>query len=317
MRDGQGGSGETRPGERDPAHRPGPPRIFPPTRIPPSQWDIPGDHPVAESPRCPAPCRLGAARWFSGGGGYCRLVGFCDRGRDRPEEWDMESWMDMTPCWELETECDFIYLPLDGKGTDIVGTQLPAGQAEMQSPGGEPDLISRTIDGGGRPAGICIGLVSLHCLLELDMSWVPNSLARSEPVVDSWNIGGLFSVWPLVWGWYPEERLTVTSRSLKKAFQTQETNCGPRSETTSSEMPKVRKRLWKRASAVSRAVGKPRRGINVEFWWWRRLSIHKLPCTGRHPGPYWATSTELGGAREYAGCPGVQSPGKHAGSPEG
>ncbi len=31
------------------------------------------------------------------------------------------------------------------------------------------------IDGGGRPAGICIGLLSPHCLLELDMSEVPNS----------------------------------------------------------------------------------------------------------------------------------------------
>ncbi len=38
---------------------------------------------------------------------------------------------------------------------------------------------------------------------------------------------------------------------------------------------------------------------------------------GRHPGPYWATSTELVGAREYTGCLGVQSPGKHEGSPEG
>ncbi len=40
-----------------------------------------------------------------------------------------------------------------------------------------------------------------------------------------------------------------------------------------------------------------------------------------HPRTYWetyrATSTELGGAREIAGCLGVQSPGKDAGSPEG
>ncbi len=40
----------------------------------------------------------------------------------------------------------------------------------MQILGGEPDLISKTIDKGGRPAGICKGLVSPHCLLELDMS---------------------------------------------------------------------------------------------------------------------------------------------------
>ncbi len=81
----------------------------------------------------------------------------------------MECWMDTIPCWELEMEGDLSYLPLDGKGTDIAGTQLPAGQAETQIPGGEPDFISRMIDRGGRPAGICIGLVSPHCMLELDM----------------------------------------------------------------------------------------------------------------------------------------------------
>ncbi len=76
-----------------------------------------------------------------------------------------------------------------GKGTDI------AGKTETQILGGEPDLISRTIDVGGRPMGICIGLVSPHYLLELelelDMSGVPK-LSRSEPVVNSWNVGGLF-----------------------------------------------------------------------------------------------------------------------------
>ncbi len=60
VRDGQGGSGEIRPGDRDPAHRPGPPRTFPLARILPSQSDIPGDHPIAESQRYLAPCRLGA-----------------------------------------------------------------------------------------------------------------------------------------------------------------------------------------------------------------------------------------------------------------
>ncbi len=82
----------------------------------------------------------------------------------------MECWMDAMQCWELETEGDLINLPLDGEGTNIEGTQLPASQAETQTPGGELDLISRTIDGGGRPAGIGEGLVSPHCLLELDMS---------------------------------------------------------------------------------------------------------------------------------------------------
>ncbi len=51
VQDGQGVAGKTRPEERDPAYRPGPPRIYPLARIPHSQLDIPGYHPVAESPR--------------------------------------------------------------------------------------------------------------------------------------------------------------------------------------------------------------------------------------------------------------------------
>ncbi len=38
-------------------------------------------------------------------------------------------------------------------------------------------------------------------------------------------------------------------------------NHGPQSETTFSGIPK---RLWKRASTVSRAVGKPWRGIHLQ-----------------------------------------------------
>ncbi len=59
--------------------------------------------------------------------------------------------MDTISCRELEMEGDLINLPLDGKGTDIAGTQLPAEQEETQIPGGEQDLIPRTIDMGGRP----------------------------------------------------------------------------------------------------------------------------------------------------------------------
>ncbi len=51
---------------------------------------------------------------------------------------------------------------------------------------------------------------------------------------------------------------------LEESLPDTDTNCGPRSETTSFRMPKVRKRLWKRASDVLRAVGKPRRGINLQ-----------------------------------------------------
>ncbi len=52
----------------------------------------------------------------------------------------------------------------------MAATQLPAGHAGTQIPGGEPKINSRMIDRGRRAAGICIGLVSPHCLLELDMS---------------------------------------------------------------------------------------------------------------------------------------------------
>ncbi len=52
-------------------------------------------------------------------------------------------------------------------------------------------------------------------------------------------------------------------RSLKKAFQTCEMNWGPRSDTISSGMPKFQKMCWNSDSAVSRAVGRPLRGINL------------------------------------------------------
>ncbi len=75
-------------------------------------------------------------------------------------------------------------------------------------------------------------------------------------------------------------------------------------------------RIWVNPSELGRSVAKltptwdhGRRGV---MWRWHRLSIHGQ--IGRHPRPYWATSTELGGAREYAGCLGVQSPGKHEGA---
>ncbi len=47
----------------------------------------------------------------------------------------MECRMNTVPCWELEEEGNLIYLPLDGEGTYVAGTQLTAGQAEMQIPG--------------------------------------------------------------------------------------------------------------------------------------------------------------------------------------
>ncbi len=68
--------------------------------------------------------------------------------------------MKTIPGWEFKEEGDLIYLPLDGEGTYEAGTQLPAGQAETQILGREPDLISWAIDGGMRPTCICKVLVS-------------------------------------------------------------------------------------------------------------------------------------------------------------
>ncbi len=42
--------------------------------------------------------------------------------------------MDTIPCRELETEGDLINLPLDGKETNIAGTQVvtPQGEADIE-----------------------------------------------------------------------------------------------------------------------------------------------------------------------------------------
>ncbi len=79
---------------------------------------------------------------------YCRFFSAWDRRRDGLEKWDVECRVNTIPGGELKEEGDLIYLPLDGEGTYEVGTQLPAGQAETQIPGQEPDLISWAIDGG-------------------------------------------------------------------------------------------------------------------------------------------------------------------------
>ncbi len=51
-----------------------------------------------------------------------------------------------------------------------------------------------------------------------------------------------------------DSRPRDVSQSPESSAQKWNTNCGPQSETTSYGMPKG---LWKRASAVSRAVGTP------------------------------------------------------------
>lgn len=40
-----------------------------------------------------------------------------------------------------EEEGDMVYLPLDGEGTDIAGTQLATGQSKTDVPGRESELL--------------------------------------------------------------------------------------------------------------------------------------------------------------------------------
>ncbi len=84
---------------------------------------------------------------------------------------------------------------------------------------------------------------------------------------------------PFVWGWYPDDKLMVTPRSLKNPFQTRETNCGPWSDTMSSGMPKYLKTELNNNSAVSMAVGRPLRGRSRQDFENRSTitSMHVLP----------------------------------------
>ncbi len=69
------------------------------------------------------------------------------------------------------------------------------------------------------------------------------------------------SVWPLLWGWYPEERLTVAPSKRQNSLQNLETNWGPLSETTSVGRPWMRKTWSMTATAVSLADGNLGRGM--------------------------------------------------------
>lgn len=57
----------------------------------------------------------------------------------------------------------------------------------------------------------------------------------------------------------------VIPMSLNMACETQEMNCGPRSDTMSSGSPKWRKMCWKSALAASKVVGRPFIGMSLDF----------------------------------------------------
>ncbi len=113
--------------------------------------------------------------------------------------------MNSVPWWKLKEVGYFVDLPLYRERTNIAGTQLLTGQAEI--PGGQPEQISRLASGSSGMSGICEALMPPHCSLEMDVSRVPHSLAHSEPVIYSWNLKGLFRPW--------EERGLVTKYAME------------------------------------------------------------------------------------------------------
>ncbi len=106
----------------------------------------------------------------------------------------------------MELVGNLVDLPLDRERTNVAGTQLTAGQAEMQIPGGQPDLVSWLILGSWCMPGICEALMSPHCPLEVDVSRVPHALHRSEPVIYNWNLWWLSRPWK-EWGLAAEHAL--------------------------------------------------------------------------------------------------------------
>ncbi len=100
--------------------------------------------------------------------------------------------------------------------------------------------------------------------------WPWQKVLRKHPI--SWIF---LSVCPLVCGWYPDDRLTVTPRSLRKFFHTLEMNWGPRSDTISSGMPKYLNTWLNICSAVSIAVGRFLSGI-------KRQDLENLSTTTTH-----------------------------------
>ncbi len=88
------------------------------------------------------------------------------------------------------------------------------------------------------------------------INWFQESWWPWQKVCKKRQISWLFlSVCLFVWGWYPDNKLMVTPRRLKNPFQTQETNCGPRSKTMSSGVPTYLKMVLNNNSAVIMAVG--------------------------------------------------------------
>ncbi len=64
---------------------------------------------------------------------------------------------------------NLVDLPHDLKWTNIAGTQLPTGHAELQVAGGQPHLVSRLIEVSWGTPSICEDLVTPHCPLEVDV----------------------------------------------------------------------------------------------------------------------------------------------------
>ncbi len=83
---------------------------------------------------------------------------------------------------------DFVYLLLYPERTDVAGTLLLAGQVEAEILGGQPKPLSWMVGRSRGASSISEALLPPHCLLELDVIWVPHSLALPEPIIHSWNL---------------------------------------------------------------------------------------------------------------------------------
>ncbi len=209
----------------DLGYRPGPTRNIPLVHIPPSRPGTRASHPAA--------ARSDGWSRISGGGGSLGYRG-SDEGEKGLRKGHVKGGVNSVPGWSVKLVSDFVYLPLYPEWTDLAGTL--AGQVEAQILGGQPYPLSRMVGASGGASSICKPLLPLHCLLNLNMSGVPHSLALPEPIIHSWNLRWLFrpreeqglvnehalkgreagggmlegvehtswilcSVWPFVWAW--------------------------------------------------------------------------------------------------------------------
>lgn len=85
-----------------------------------------------------------------------------------------------------------LHLSLGGEWAYVSWTQLVTRQPKVDVPGEEPDLLPKLVCLGS--SDVDLALVPSNCLLQMDVSWVPDTLTLPKPVVNSWNLRWL--TWP-------------------------------------------------------------------------------------------------------------------------